>query len=162
MLDLISTQIPMEYVEAVIQGEANPTEPIALNVVYWLIAINIIVTILSSLLNFLLQRGLKKQDVITDRKKIISNKVVEVESYIYEAISNFASFQYNENHQLLDAIEQLQTYVNGNQLYIRNKPYKVYIEIVDYYSIVCSSNFKRKDPLKEGKLLNKYKKAFNE
>lgn len=157
---ILTTQIPIEYAEAVISNETN-AGAVSSNLIYWLIAINIGVTIITGVINFLLQKGIKKQEVINDRKKIISNKAVDVESYIYEALSALFSFQYTENHQMLDAIDQLQTYVNKNRLFIRNKPYKVYLDVVDYCSVICV-NYKRKDPKKEAQLLDKYRKAFNE
>ena len=161
MFYVLVTQIPIEYADAVISNVASAVEGTSSNLVYWLIAINIFVTIITGVINFFLQKGLKKQDVINDRKKIISNKAVEVESYIYEAISSLSSFQYSEKHKMLDEIEQLQTYVNKNRLFIRNKLYKAYIDIIDYYSVICI-NFMRKDPNKERQLLDKYRKVFNE
>lgn len=161
MFYILTTQIPIEYAEAVISSQTNAAEVTSPTIIYWLIAINISITIITSIINFFLQKGIKKQEIINDRKKIISNKAIEVESYIYETISALSSFQYGENHKMLDAIDQLQTYVNNNQLYIRNKPFKVYLDMFDYYSVVCS-DFRRKDPVKERHLLEKYKKAFNE
>ena len=161
MLYLLTTQIPIEYAEAAIRSETDTAEVASSDLVYWLIAINIVITIITGLVNFFIQRGLKKQEVVYDRKKIISHKAVEVESYIYESISLLSSFQYSEKHKMLDEIEQLQTYVNKNRLFIRNKLYKAYIDIIDYYSVICI-NFMRKDPNKERQLLDKYRKVFNE
>lgn len=154
---VLQTQIPIEAVQTIVENQ-NPEGKSS--VVIWIFAI----LLLNCLLNigtFIMQRKLKDREVEIDRKCLTNKISVEVESHIYKEINKLSSYQRDEEHQLLDAILELQTYIETNHLYIRKKLTSICEEIVDYYTSICA-DFKKKNPSKEMKLREKYKKAFNE
>lgn len=153
---VLDTPLALDIVDNAVQ---NQSLPITNNTLVWL-GIGLIVNIIITGLNFCFQIKLKKQDSIIDKQRLINTQRVEIESNIYNKLSHLSSFQKNESHSLLDAIEELQTYVNANHLYFSDKLNVVYTDIIDYYSKVCV-NFKKKDLNKETRMLKKYKRIFN-
>lgn len=151
----------MELIDTVVHTQQLSNGEKSIDWVLCLLGLNVFLTLLFNFLNIYLQKRLKEQDAINDRKRIISNTSIEVESKIYKSINEWSNFQKSEAHEFLDAIVDLQSYINDNNLYIRRKLLKCIDEIIDYYSGVCT-DYKKKDPNVERKLLDKYKKAFHE
>lgn len=154
---ILQAQVPLETVETLMNTYASDGKSSL--VIYILIIV--IVNFILNIVTFFMQKKLKDKEVEVDRRCLINKQSVEIESYLYGELQKFSSFQKNESHELLDAIVNLQTYIEGNHLYIRKKLLRICTEMVDYYSVVCT-DFKRKDPSKELKLLEKYKKTFYE
>lgn len=154
---ILQAQVPLETVETLMHTQGSDGKSSL--VIYILIIV--IVNFLLNIVTFFMQKKLKDKEVEVDRKCLINKQSVEIESYVYGEFQKFSSFQKHESHELLDAIVNLQTYIDENHLYIRKKLVRICTEVIDYYSVVCA-DFKRKDAGKELKLLEKYKKAFYE
>ena len=141
--------LSLDIVENVIQNQMVPTN----NTSLWL-GIGVLINILMTCLNSYFQLRLKKHDSVIDRQRLINNKRIDIESTIYKKLSALSYYQKNETHAMLDAIEELQTYVN-------DKLNSIYTYIIDYFSGVCT-DFRKKDLKRETRMLKKFKRVFNE
>ena len=104
---------------------------------------------------------LKEFEVTIDRKKLINHQSIEIETKIFKEINGLSLVDSKQSHVLLGKVLGLQTYINENKLFVRRKLMRLTNDIIDYYSLVCT-DFRKKDYSKETKLLDKYKKIFNE
>lgn len=131
---------------------------IAPNTISWLLIL-LVFNIVVMLFKFYLDWRHGKNDIHNYKRKKISEKSIEVESEIYAQLLALSIFQKDENHQMLDKIQELDSYIEQNSLYISKKYRDRVDEAFDYYKEVVA-NYNKKDNKKEGDYFRKLSKSF--
>lgn len=158
MLYFIFLQIGSEEVASMV-GEyyENTTGSHAIAIV---LIILLIINIVCSLIKFIMDLCLKKEDVKIFRKNEITKISIKIESDLYSKLLKLSMYVKDENHKMLDDINMIQTYVGDNKIYISKEIEHVVIDLIDYFTRVCG-NFNNKDLKQEEKLFNKYREIYH-
>ncbi len=109
--------------------------------------------------NFIFDKIKHRKDNHNHKVHLIAKKGVEVESLVYEQFQTMASLQPGDEHQLLDAIMLLDSFLNTNRLYIEKKFLTCAIEYLDYYKRI-QHKMTLKDVKKEESYFERLSKAF--
>ena len=109
--------------------------------------------------NFIFDMIKHRNDNHNYKVHLIAQKGVQVESSVYEQFQKMALLQPGDEHQLLDGIIELDSYVNTNRLYIETKFFSKAIEFLDYFKSI-QHKMTLKDIKKEELYFEKLSKAF--
>ena len=109
--------------------------------------------------NFVFDWIKHRKDNHNHKVHLIAKKGVEVESSVYERFQAMAPLQPGDEHQLLDSIMSLDSFLNTNRLYIEKKFLTCAIEFLDYYKRI-QHKMTLKDVKKEESYFERLSKAF--
>lgn len=109
--------------------------------------------------NFVFDWIKHRKDNHNHKVHIIAKKGVEVESSVYERFQAMASLHPGDEHQLLDSIMSLDSFLNTNRLYIEKKFLTCAVEFLDYYKRI-QHKMTLKDVKKEESYFERLSKAF--
>ena len=119
----------------------------------------LIVNVVVMVGNFIFDLIKHRKDNHNYKVHLIAEKGIEVESSAYEQFQNMASLQPGDEHQLLDSILSLDSYLNSNRLYIERKFLNHAIEFLDYFKRIQHS-MRLKNVEKEESYFEKLSKTF--
>lgn len=119
----------------------------------------LIVNVVIMVVNFIFDRIKHSKDNHNHKVRLIAQKGVEVESAVFGRFQKMASLHPGDEHSLLDAILEMDTYISTNRLYIERKFLSCSIEFLDYYKKI-QHKMTLKDIKKEESYFEKLSKAF--
>lgn len=120
-----------------------------------LLVVNVIITVVS----FVFDRIKHRKDNHNHKVRLIAQKGVEVESSAFERFQRMASLQPGDEHELLDAIMAMDSFISTNRLYIEKKFLLYSTEFLDYFKKI-QHKMTSKDIKKEESYFDKLSRAF--
>ena len=109
--------------------------------------------------NFIFDLVKHRKDNHNYKVHLIAEKGIEVESSVYMRFQEMTALQPGDEHDLLDLIISLDSYLNTNRLYIEKKYLSHSIEFLDYLKSI-QHKMALKDVNKEELYFGKLSKAF--
>ncbi len=119
----------------------------------------LIINVLVMVLNFVLDLIRHKHDNHNFKVHIIATKGVEVESQVYSSFQKMAALQSGDEHELLESILKLDSFLNQNRLYIEKKYLAHTNEFLDYFKSI-QHKMTTKNIKKEESFFDKLTKSF--
>ena len=152
MLFLLQAEVPSLINETVLNSDTFSVKTVLIALVSYVVCASI---------QYFLSLLLKKRDVRNERQMKIADLTLQKELELFEKLDHLRTFQKEENHQLLDEIVGIKDLLAHNRLMYRKQLYKTADETIDYFSKLCT-DYSKRDPNKELKLLDKYRDQFYE
>ena len=119
----------------------------------------LIVNVVVMIGNFFFDLIKHRKDNHNHKVHLIAQKGVEVESSVYQQFQTMALLNPGDEHNLLDLIMKLDSFLNTNRLYIEKKYLTYAIEFLDYFKSI-QHRMTLKDVKKEEAYFVKLSKAF--
>ena len=119
----------------------------------------LIVNVVIMVVNFVFDRIKHRKDNHNHKVRLIAQKGVEIESSTFERFQRMASLQPGDEHELLDAIMAMDSFISTNRLYIEKKFLSCSTEFLDYFKKI-QHKMTSKDIKKEESYFEKLSKAF--
>lgn len=119
----------------------------------------LIVNVVIMVGNFIFDRIKHRKDNHNHKVRLIAKKGVEVESTVYVFFQKMAALHPGDEHMLLDAIMEMDSFISTNRLYIEKRFLSYSMEFLDYFKEI-QHRMTFKDIKKEESYFEKLSKAF--
>ena len=119
----------------------------------------LIVNVVIMVGNFFFDRIKHRKDNHNHKVRLIAQKGVEIESSVFDRFQRMASLHPGDEHEMLDAIMEMDSFIGNNRLYIEKKFLSYTIEFLDYFKKI-QHKMVFKDIKKEELYFEKLSKAF--
>ena len=145
--------------EKVVELIANPTVPGSNNGLMLTLIVFLSINIIALISKYFLDRALKRQDILVRKKITITELSIKIESDLFLKLENLKNFQKGESHQMLDAIIDIEDYLQTSRLFICKKIIALTTDYLDYFKKVVS-NYSEKDIKKEKEFTLKFSQQY--
>ena len=147
-------EIDFKTLQALIKSELD-----AINIKY--IAVLIIINIIVAIVNWLIQRNVKKIENKIYKQKVREDRRILIIEEIYKELVSFSYiFNQEEMSLAISKISSLEKKVSENRLYIDSKMNDKITLYLDYLKTLLT-DFRRKNFKTEQTMLNNIEKQFN-
>ena len=121
----------------------------------------ILINLMTTIVNIISQHKLKAKDKKIISFKIIEKKIISIFEIIYQKLEKITFYDgRDDSENFLLSIQDVETYISYNKLYIKKKNQDSMYNITDYFKTILS-DYRKKDYAKEIKLFEKLSSNFS-